>query len=1422
MAFASTLDYVYSEWVDRALYLSPYTRVFFDSEYLPLYYELRGNYITSNGITVGTFETQFANDKSVVDEIVGRIYVAYGAKNIADYEKALKFSKISPTLTGDELIQFKYWSFVSEFKKSFPNVYWVVTHMSAILTVLGALQIGQFSLSKQQLFGTWIASLSENKDLLISYCEGTKRMANFNDVSLVPFFWVPFQPALKLFDAGMLDAAYAYCSIAQSFKYIGQYKLTAIIESIGVSESILSFLPDNVDKITFPTIHLPENAKVGDIVEIEISRCLDRSSDLSTLQKVTGTVVDVHDGDTFTLSDGTKIRILPINAPELRNPDGSVNPAGTISQKALSDLILNQEINYYVDPSSPEDQYGRVLAYVFLADVNIGTLMMAQGFAVLYYTTNSWFQTDVVEVDDKYTSLTTITEFYDEEYLRFLLTETFYRETNIKIPNYFIPFAAQPGDIVCLRVQMSNKLSFNSLAVCEDADHVYLYIEPDELYYISVDLPFLDTLIASPCDKRIRVGIRLYAVCFDEIAEGDIKTIYDRYEDGFAVFIVLDADNNPTEYEIRVPDGGETVTPDTIIIDDFEDGNNGPPKWSVSGSLNWASVGNSHSGKYAIGVIGNNAGSAYLYQDITVPAGGGTLEFYIEIGSSPWQFVYFYIDSVLKNAWLHNGWVIASFPVTEGVHEIKFDYQATINAYNFVIIDDIVLQTSKTVTNKNLLPSNISIGDYVIFTFKEILPYIIFNVFITALDGIWAYVQTTDKIAPISFVFPQSLIPFPIAVGDIIGIQIGKDIGDYYIADFQARLGNNATQIANFIQMPENAGDLPIDIPLKIVKDIVQDPSEHNDLNKLQVGDISYFKIIDKSFVNTFKAYLYNMDHDNGFWYVLPGETIELTIPNIIPIIFIGDKKYSEYPVITLSIKKLKTTSSYSSVQLVEVIETDADYTKIKFLDPKFSDAELTIPTGLFSWEPAVGDQGIFSMNYYAESTLNIFYVNEEIAVGDTVSHLRHLTRNVVVDGVKERILLDYPVDKMPKYAKRFDVVKLKIVRFGYTYDPTWVYTVVRSLDDGTGKAELQRTDDDTYIYVPNILLPVGVKEGYYLYLRLVGTNYAETYCEAKFIDYSGDLTSCDVEVEPEYFYKFELPVKYIYPTALINSILGFHFIIQPTDWNLYIYSGFRRAELPLAFNYDLPIYETQLRFVYSLETKQIINDINFHYYLLTATTSVLINLPFSYWMGYYDIVKRFEYNFSNVFIEVAKDFNYNLLTGSNSVITNLPIAFDLNSGSIAYIIPIKYYLDVPTKTIEKDFVYNIDVILKTTESSLYYYLNSKTKSVEVGISYSIVGYPVQKTIDFYYSLFTKTTSIIRSITFVYLLDVKYLSLIFDINYKLLTKTNSVIHDLQFEYYFYSNTKSFELSISYHFTLCLTERIIPFVYSFKAESLVKK
>ncbi|MFH1530423.1 MAG: thermonuclease family protein [Pseudomonadota bacterium] len=105
------------------------------------------------------------------------------------------------------------------------------------------------------------------------------------------------------------------------------------------------------------------------------------------------TVTSVYDGDTLTLSDGSKVRLLGINAPE--QPDGGaagdpdhdpVTCGGPDAGNYLRSWVMGRQVCLRDSPleGPEEDKYGRQLKYVFVDGVNVNLLMVATGHACYY------------------------------------------------------------------------------------------------------------------------------------------------------------------------------------------------------------------------------------------------------------------------------------------------------------------------------------------------------------------------------------------------------------------------------------------------------------------------------------------------------------------------------------------------------------------------------------------------------------------------------------------------------------------------------------------------------------------------------------------------------------------------------------------------------------------------------------------------------------------------------------------------------------------------------------------------------------------------------------------------------------------------------------------------------------------------------
>jgi micrococcal nuclease len=88
----------------------------------------------------------------------------------------------------------------------------------------------------------------------------------------------------------------------------------------------------------------------------------------------------VVDGDTFVLSDGDRIRLLGVNAPEMGRCYSEE------AKQKLADLIQNKYVRI---EEEKRDTYGRRMGLVYVGNTLINTKLIEQGMAKPDYTKNS-------------------------------------------------------------------------------------------------------------------------------------------------------------------------------------------------------------------------------------------------------------------------------------------------------------------------------------------------------------------------------------------------------------------------------------------------------------------------------------------------------------------------------------------------------------------------------------------------------------------------------------------------------------------------------------------------------------------------------------------------------------------------------------------------------------------------------------------------------------------------------------------------------------------------------------------------------------------------------------------------------------------------------------------------------------------------
>lgn len=90
-------------------------------------------------------------------------------------------------------------------------------------------------------------------------------------------------------------------------------------------------------------------------------------------------VIRVVDGDTFVIETGERVRVIGINAPEMKTEYGE--PA----KEHLLALIDGKTVDLQPDHiSADKDVYGRLLRYVYLDGVDINKKMVTDGYAIAF------------------------------------------------------------------------------------------------------------------------------------------------------------------------------------------------------------------------------------------------------------------------------------------------------------------------------------------------------------------------------------------------------------------------------------------------------------------------------------------------------------------------------------------------------------------------------------------------------------------------------------------------------------------------------------------------------------------------------------------------------------------------------------------------------------------------------------------------------------------------------------------------------------------------------------------------------------------------------------------------------------------------------------------------------------------------------
>jgi len=95
-------------------------------------------------------------------------------------------------------------------------------------------------------------------------------------------------------------------------------------------------------------------------------------------------VTRVLDGDTIALDNGETVRLIGVDAPEIHHSEIPVQRFGEEAAEFLRRFAEGFECTLEYEPDNLRDQYGRLLAYVFVEGRLANAEIVRQGYAYVY------------------------------------------------------------------------------------------------------------------------------------------------------------------------------------------------------------------------------------------------------------------------------------------------------------------------------------------------------------------------------------------------------------------------------------------------------------------------------------------------------------------------------------------------------------------------------------------------------------------------------------------------------------------------------------------------------------------------------------------------------------------------------------------------------------------------------------------------------------------------------------------------------------------------------------------------------------------------------------------------------------------------------------------------------------------------------
>jgi len=95
-------------------------------------------------------------------------------------------------------------------------------------------------------------------------------------------------------------------------------------------------------------------------------------------------IIQVLDGDTIILDNGETVRLIGVDAPEIHHSEIPVQRFGEEAAEFLKQFAEGFECTLEYESNNIRDQYGRLLAYVFVRGDLVNAEIIRQGYAYTY------------------------------------------------------------------------------------------------------------------------------------------------------------------------------------------------------------------------------------------------------------------------------------------------------------------------------------------------------------------------------------------------------------------------------------------------------------------------------------------------------------------------------------------------------------------------------------------------------------------------------------------------------------------------------------------------------------------------------------------------------------------------------------------------------------------------------------------------------------------------------------------------------------------------------------------------------------------------------------------------------------------------------------------------------------------------------